>query len=222
MRRDRPTHPIVRLRRRGILAAILGAALLATGMTGTAAASHPGADPAVITDWNATTVTTIVTEAGINNATTFHWFAIEQAAVYNAVVGITRKDDLYKWHAHAARGASPEAAAATAAYRILLNYFPLSKVEPGHGLRRVPGEDPGWTRKDRGIRFGERAAARIIKLRLNDGWNAPIAYTEPPAPGVWRPTPPGNLPMLAPWLGRGATVHAQVVRTSSARTDRRP
>ena len=127
MRPERPINPTVRLRRRGIVAAILGAALLATGMTGTAAASHPAADPTVITDWNETTVRTITVEAGINNATTFHWFAVEQAAVYNAVVGITRKYDLYKWHAHAARGASPEAAAAAAAYQVLLYYFPASR-----------------------------------------------------------------------------------------------
>lgn len=29
-----------------------------------------------------------------------------------------------------------------------------------------------------------------------------MAFTEPSAPGVWRPTPLGNLPMLAPWLGQ--------------------
>jgi hypothetical protein len=202
MRVDRPTHRPIRLRRRGILAAVLGAALLATGLTGTAAASHPAADPSVITDWNATAVATIVTEAGINNATTFHWFAIEQAAVYNAVVGITRKYDLYKWHAHAARGASPEAAAATAAYRVLLNYFPLSKVNLDKAYAASLAKIPDGRAEDRGIQFGERAAARIIKLRMNDGWNAPIAYTKPPAPGVWRPTLPGNAPMLAPWMGQ--------------------
>ena len=101
----------------------------------------------MITDWNAITVRTIVTEAGIANATTFHWFAIEQAAVYNAVVGITRKYDLYKWHAHAARGASPEAAAATAAYRILSNYFPLPG-EPGCGYATSLANVAGWTCKN--------------------------------------------------------------------------
>ena len=201
MRVDRPSHASIPLRRRGILAAILGAALLATGMTGTAAASHPAADPAVITDWNATTVKTIVTEAGINNATTFHWFAVEQAAVYNAVVGITRKYDLYKWHAHAARGASPEAAAATAAYRILSTYFPASQVNLDAAYAASLAKIPDGRSENRGVRFGERAAARIIKLRMNDGWNAPIAFSEPPGPGVWRPTPPAFAPMLAPWLG---------------------
>ena len=201
MRLDPRSQAAVRPRRRALLVAVLGAALLATGMTGTVAASHPAADPAVITAWNATTVRTVVTEAGINNATTFHWFAVEQAAVYNAVVGITRKYELYKWDAHAGRGASPEAAAATAAYRILSTYFPASQANLDADYATSLANIDDGKSKDRGIAFGERAAARIIKLRMNDGWNAAIAFTVPPAPGVWRPTPPANLPMLAPWMG---------------------
>ena len=212
MRVDRPTHRTVRLRRRGILAATLGAGLLLSSMTATATAWHPAADPSVITAWNAITVRTVVTEAGIANATTFQWFGIEQAAVYNAVVGITRKYDLYKWRATARRGASPEAAAATAAHRVLLNYFPGSKLNLDTDYATSLAKVSNGRSKDRGIRFGERAAARIIRLRMNDGWGAPISYTAPPAPGVWRPTPPANLPMLAPWLGQ---VRPLMIRSSS-------
>ncbi len=57
----------------------------------------------------------------------------------------------------------------------------------------------GWV-AEAAVAFGERAPARIIKLRMNDGWNALIAFTEPPAPGIWRPTPLGFAQMLAPWL----------------------
>src|SRR6185437_4451019 len=52
-----------------------------------------------------------------------------------------------------------------------------------------------------GIAFGIRAADSLIRLRADDGRNAPIFFTRPPAPGVWRPTPPTFLPMSAPWLG---------------------
>jgi hypothetical protein len=41
----------------------------------------------------------------------------------------------------------------------------------------------------------------VIRLRAHDGRNAPIFFTQLPAPGVWRPTPPLFLPMSAPWLG---------------------
>ena len=41
----------------------------------------------------------------------------------------------------------------------------------------------------------------MIRLRANDGRNAPILFTQAPAPGIWRPTPPAFAPMVAPWLG---------------------
>jgi hypothetical protein len=55
--------------------------------------------------------------------------------------------------------------------------------------------------KTQGIAFGTRAADSVIRLRAHDGRNAPIFFTQLPAPGVWRPTPPLFLPMSAPWLG---------------------
>jgi hypothetical protein len=56
-----------------------------------------GIRTSVITDWNATAVATIVTDAGKANAEAFLWYAFEQAAVYKAVVGITRCYELYRW-----------------------------------------------------------------------------------------------------------------------------
>ena len=93
---DVTVHPF---KRSGIAAAILIVSLLATNVTGIRAAalrSAPAADPAVITAWNETAVATIVTDAGKANAEAFLWYAYEQAAVYNAVVGITGRYELYK------------------------------------------------------------------------------------------------------------------------------
>jgi hypothetical protein len=52
-----------------------------------------------------------------------------------------------------------------------------------------------------GLAYGEQIAQDLIALRTGDGRNAAIAFTVPPAPGVWRPTPPGFAPMAVPWLG---------------------
>ena len=49
--------------------------------------------------------------------------------------------------------------------------------------------------------FGTRAADSLIRLRAYDGRNAPILFTQPAGPGVWRPTPSAFMPMSAPWLG---------------------
>ena len=56
--------------------------------------------------------------------------------------------------------------------------------------------------KQRGIQFGERAAARIIKLRTGDGRFANLPFTVPPAAGVWRPTPPTFTPFFDTWLSQ--------------------
>lgn len=49
-------------------------------------------------------VATIVTDAGKANPEAFLWYAFEQAAVYNAVVGITRRYEPYTWHARGPKG----------------------------------------------------------------------------------------------------------------------
>src|SRR6188768_1752882 len=81
----------------------------------------PAANPAVITFWNEVTVTTVSAPAGPTN---FPYFAFAHLAMYNAVVGITGEYEMYWWDKHAPTGASPEAAAAAAAHRVLITYFP--------------------------------------------------------------------------------------------------
>ena len=202
-RLTRPSHDT--RGRRGLVAALLAAALVATSVGVTAAgsrASWPAADPAVITDWNATAVATIVTDAGKANAEAFIWYGFVHAAIYNAVVGITGKYTPYKWHPRAPRGASPEAAAASAGYHLLLHYFPASQPRLDADYAASLDGIPDGRAKDRGIAFGERAANRIIALREDDGRNAPVTFDTPLAPGVWRPTPPAFAPFFAPWMGQ--------------------
>lgn len=129
--------------------------------------------------------------------------AYVQAAVYNAVVGVKGGFDEYKWHARAHRGTSVDAAVAAAAHRMLVTYVPdpvaLTNVETAYtaALAAIPD---GWS-KEAGIRFGERAAARILELRAGDGWMDPtIVFSTPAAPGVWRATVPGAS-FAAVWAG---------------------
>lgn len=145
---------------------------------------------------------TIVTDAGKANIEAFLGYGFEQAAVHNAVVGITRRYELYRWDVWGPRHASPEAAAAAAAHRVLLTYFPASRArldaQLTESLERVPD---GRAERD-GVRYGQRAADRIVELRADDGRGADVPYDVPPAPGVWRPTPPAFAPFFAPWLAR--------------------
>jgi hypothetical protein len=193
-----------RYRLRLSLAAIALCAALTVPMLQPAAGAKtsPDVDPTVISDWNATAVATIVVDAGKANAEAFLWYGFEQAAVYNAVVGITRKYELYNWNKRGPRAASPEAAAAAAAHRLLLHYFPGSQARLDAALEASLAKVADGPAEDQGVRYGERAADRIIALRTNDGRNAPITFDVPPGPGVWRPTPPTFTPFFNPWMGQ--------------------
>jgi hypothetical protein len=192
-----------------VLAALVIGAALTAALPASAVQPPAAADPAVITNWNAIAVSTIAgpapNGAGLNNAVGIMWFAFAQAAVYNAVEGITREYNLYDWNARAPKGASPEAAAAVAAHDVLHYYFGGNATIAGNldaALANSLAGIPDGVPKDQGMRYGARAAERLIELRANDGRNAPITFTTPVAPGVWRPTPPAGLPFLAPWLSQ--------------------
>lgn len=172
-----------------------------TATAATSAATAPADDPAVISDWNALTVTTLAGDTTKSPVQAILYTAFVQAAVYNAVVGIEGRYAPYRFHARAPRWASAQAAAVAAAHRVLVTYSPYAQATLDAAYAASLAQIPDGRAKTRGIAFGNRAANHLIRLRANDGRNAPIFFTQPPAPGVWRPTPPGELPMLDPWLG---------------------
>jgi hypothetical protein len=106
----------------------------------------------------------------------------------------------YRFHAHAPRGASAQAAAVAAAHQVLVTYVPSAQAALDARYAASLAQIPGGTAKAQGIAFGIRAADSMIRLRAHDGRNADIQFAQPPAPGIWRPTTPG-IPMSAPWLG---------------------
>ena len=147
----------------------------------------------------------VLADAGRPNPEAYMWLAFAHAAMYNAVAGITGRYALYKWAERGPATASPEAAAAAAANRMLLTYFghvPAARARVGDAYAAALGRVPGGAAKEQGVAYGERAADRILALREGDGRSAALPFTVAPAPGVWRPTPPANAPFLAPWLSR--------------------
>lgn len=198
--------------RSGLRAAIGAIALLAlvalmVPAGPTAAADHrepPSADPAAIRDWNAIATETISANLGPNRPSgqVAVWHGFVSAAVYNAVVGIQGDYAPYKWRESGPATASPEASAVTAAHHILLALFPASQAQLDTAYAASLAEIPSGPAKDQGVAFGARAAAHIIDLREGDGRFVDVPFTEPPAPGVWRPTPPARLPFIDTWLGR--------------------
>ena len=90
--------------------------------------------------------------------------------MYNAVSAITGEYELYKWDGVAPKVASPEAAAAAAAHRILTNYFPgTNTANLNAQLAASLANVRNPVARANGQAFGVEAANHIIGLRMSDG-----------------------------------------------------
>ncbi len=154
-----------------------------------------------VADWNAIAVQATVTAARPGPTGVLD-IAMVQAAVYDAVQAIEKRYEPYYVEIKGASG-SPVAAAAKAAHDVLVNRFP-AQAESLDTTYQQYLSDHGLAANDPGVEVGAIAAAGIIALRACDG-SFPVPPPPPfiggTDPGVWRPTPPALLPMLAPWLG---------------------
>ncbi len=195
--------------RRRIAPALLLTFTLVVAAPASGAQPPAAANPAVITNWNAIAVTNLTLPVasggpGMTPPPVFLYLGFVHAAMYNAVVGITGEYELYRWNARAPKGASPEAAAAAAAHRVLDTYIggvgsigATLDAALAASLAGIPDGPP----KKQGIRYGERAADHIIAMRAGDGRDAAVTVPEATEPGDWAPTPPAFLPFASPWYG---------------------
>ncbi|MDN3026744.1 vanadium-dependent haloperoxidase [Streptomyces sp. S.PB5] len=196
-------RPPSRTLRRALLTGLTALSLAAVPWASSSAAA-PGLTPnaEVITDWNLTAVKVIAEDAQRPAGEPFLWYGFVSAAVYNAVVGIEGRYAEYKWDVRGPRHASSEAAAAAAAHRVLLTYFPASKTRLDTAYADSLAKIPDGTAEKQGVRFGERAAERLIELREDDGRDSKVTFDPAPGPGVWQPAPPDFRPAAIPWLGK--------------------
>jgi hypothetical protein len=84
---------------------------------------------------------------------------------------------------------------------VLVTYFPYAQATLDAAYAASLAQIPDGKAKTNGIGYGIRAADNLIALRAHDGRDEPILFTQPAAPGVWRPTPPAFSSMFDPWLG---------------------
>ena len=155
----------------------------------------------VVTDWNTIASATIVKNGGKPSAASAVWFAYTSIGVYDAVAAITGNARPFYFQGGASRDASMEAAAVTAAHRILVNYFPSqqSSLDSQYfdSLLHIAADG-----KAAGVAVGEAAAAAVIAARVGDGLEAAVTYTPGTGPGAWVPTPPAFAAAVTPWLGK--------------------
>ncbi|MGW0464583.1 vanadium-dependent haloperoxidase [Streptomyces sp. NPDC003027] len=165
-------------------------------------APKPETDSSVITEWAERVSATVDPEGLLRAPEEAVWHAYVSLAMYNAVVGIEGRYAPYRWRARAPHGASAEAAAATAAYRILLAGFPKAGPVLENAWTASLARVPDGPAEQSGVAFGERAAKHIMALRANDGRGASVPFSPLSVPGGWRPTPPDHGDFTTAWIGR--------------------
>ena len=106
----------------------------------------------VVTDWNAIASTTIVANGGKSPAASAVWFAYTSLAVYDAVNAITGEYRPFYYQGVGPRDASLEAAAAAAAHRVLVNYFPSQQTALDGNVLHIFSRDSRFKRQGRGYR----------------------------------------------------------------------
>ncbi len=157
--------------------------------------SNPPAEE-VIFQWNRVLTDTIRTPGAHPSATIFpiRSYAMMHAAMFDAVNSIDGRYTPYLTDVPGSKNASIEAAAAIAAHDVLVALYPTRQaIYDAELANSLTGLEENRVRQ--GIRVGQIVAQRILEVRANDGWNAPLpAYVLPPTPGNWQPTPP-NFPV---------------------------
>ncbi len=162
----------------------LGLCMVVATLLGSAAARTDA-----VLDWNVIAVNTAVAN-GQNPYAQARSAAIVQLAVFESVNAITGEYHPYLGTIVAPPGASADAAAIQAAYRVLSTSFPLSASTLDADLANSLAAIPDGQAKTNGIATGEAAALAMIALRANDGSSPPqVKIPGPPVPGEWQATP---------------------------------
>jgi hypothetical protein len=179
------------------LAALAGAVVAAVGLVASTAATSArpqsgGPPDAYVAAWD-TIGSQAFTAAAAPPADGTTIFAYVGIAVYDAVTAIEGGYRPFAVDVDAPEGASPEAAVAASAHRILVHYLPgqaATILDPAYvaSLATIPD---GQAKTD-GIATGEQVAAELIAQRADDGFRIAVPYIapDPPIPGVWIPTAP--------------------------------
>jgi membrane-associated phospholipid phosphatase len=196
--------------------ATLIAGLLTVGSTGVALARSPGGDlgagidgagrgsqgAAFVVAWNRELLH-IVQIPGAQPATVHQTrsYALLHAAIYDAVVSITRSGRPYLFSVDAPRGARPDAAAAAAGHATLAALYPAMKPALDQLLADELALIPDGRAKRQGIEVGDKVASLLLAARADDGSAAmPAPFVAGSQPGDYRSTPPNfPAPVFTDW-----------------------
>jgi hypothetical protein len=202
-----PQHLGRRLRRRAFAAAmsfLAAAALTATSATAANAGElskvhESAARSGAVTAWN--TFAANLVAANLPPGPQTYTLAVTQIAVHDALNAVDHRYEPYEFVGSAPR-ASTAAAVAAAAHDTLVQLVPQAAASVNAEYDAALSSVPDGADKDAGIATGQAAAGAILARRRSDDLLAAITkpYTPGPvSPGVYQPTPPLNVVILAGW-----------------------
>lgn len=197
--------PIAIVAALGVVLGVVASTAITAVATNNAKPAAPRADGrsgAIVVAWNHELLHIVQTPGdqpvGIHPTRSF---AIVHAAMYEAVVSITKDDAPYLFSVPAPREARIDAAAAQAAHDSLVALYPKLEPELDALLASQLAVIPDGKPKRDGIQVGSEVAARLIADRASDGSSViPPSFVAGTQPGDYRPTPPAfPAPVFIGW-----------------------
>jgi hypothetical protein len=178
-------------RRRAVVLVVAVAASTALAAPSTAGAS-------AATQWNLNATNALIVTGGQAPPVSMLHLAMVHGAVYDAVNAIDGGYTPYLVSPDATPFDSQDAAAASAAYHVLVSILPaqLASLTAMYNAAIDPSVIPDGLAKTRGIAIGLAAANAMIAARTGDGRFGACCFTVPAVlePGDWRPLASGNDP----------------------------
>jgi hypothetical protein len=165
-------------------------------------ATGGGHETGAVVAWNRHAADALIGTAGQAPSVAALHMAMVQGAVYDAVNAIDRRYEPYLVAPRAKRGYSTDAAAATAAHRVLVSLLPGQQAQLD-GLYQASLDAIADGRAEGGgVRVGEEAATAMLAARANDGRFGPFRFAVGTEPGEWRPVLPAFVNDPNAWVAR--------------------
>src|SRR5262245_53374267 len=118
--------------------------------------------------------------------------AMMHLAMHDALNSIVSVYQPYAYSSPRPVAAHPVAAAAQAEHDVLADQYPNQRPALDAELSRWLDPLSKGMRRNRGIDVGRAAAAAILAVRSDDGWDLPGTYEFRTGPGEYQTTPPWN------------------------------
>lgn len=133
----------------------------------------------IVSDWNEKAFATMAEARVGGGSQQARTAAILHKAMFDAIQTAAKSG---------ASGASPEAAAHSAARRVLTDLYPGQKVGIEATYETMQAKLPGSAAKTAGIEIGEKAASSFLTECKADGFDTPETYRPSTSPGGYVPT----------------------------------